>query len=138
MRSTPEQDEQLRLRLQAAVDQFAGGSADKFGQMVGYANGGYVRECLKMKKPVREALIDRVHATSGMQGWFSAFLTPIAAADIAGTEEQALIAAFRALPAGSPGRRELLAIARGIAIGSQSGGAITEQPQHNLPSQRAA
>lgn len=82
MRSTPEQDVRLRLRLAAAVEQFAGGSADNFGQLIGYANGGYVREVLNEKKPVREKMIERVHARKEMAGWFNSSLTQISIADV--------------------------------------------------------
>jgi hypothetical protein len=70
MRSTPEKDACLRKRLAEAVETFAGGSADAFGRKVGYANGGYIREALSAKKPVREALIDRVHGCREMENWF--------------------------------------------------------------------
>ena len=83
MRSTPEQDKTLRARLQEAVDHFGDGSADQFGRLVGYANGGYIREILNNKKPVREALIGRVHAHPGMAGWFDAALSSVSAADLA-------------------------------------------------------
>ncbi len=65
-------DEWLRLRLAAAVDQFADGSADKFGRLIGYANGGYVREALNSKKPVRGAIIERASDSGvpGLVGWF--------------------------------------------------------------------
>lgn len=62
MRSTPDLDRALEQRLREAVVRFAGGSADAFGQKIGYANGGYIREVLTKKKPVRESLIERVHA----------------------------------------------------------------------------
>ena len=119
VRSTPEQDERLRLRLVEAVDKFAGSSADKFGQMIGYANGGYVRECINKKKPVRETIIDRVHTTEGMAGWFSACLTPISAGDVAESEERDLLTVFLALPPGSAARREVLGFARGIAAATR-------------------
>lgn len=82
VRSTPEQDARLRARLAEAVGIFANGSADKFGQMIGYTNGGYIREIIGKKgKPVREQIIARVHATAGMDGWFTAYLNPVSAAD---------------------------------------------------------
>ncbi len=56
------------------MDAFAGGSADAFARIVGYVNGGYIREALNGKKPVREALIDRVHRCSGMEQWFAGCL----------------------------------------------------------------
>lgn len=74
MRSTPKKDESLRQRLAEAVERFSEGSADDFGRKIGYANGGYVREALSGKKPVREALIERVHGTAPMRGWFDAVL----------------------------------------------------------------
>ena len=119
VRSTPEQDERLRLRLIAAVDKFAGSSADRFGQMIGYANGGYIRECINKKKPVRETIIDRVHRTEGMADWFAACLTPISARDVAEPEERELLHVFLALSPSS--RREVLGFARGIAAATRPG-----------------
>lgn len=85
VRSTPEQDRRLRERLQQAVDEFAGGSVDKFARRIGYANGGYLREILGAKgKPVREALLERVHADPEMVGWFLPALSKVTADDIAG------------------------------------------------------
>lgn len=82
VRSTPDQDKLLRDRLEEAVRRFAGGSADKFGQLIGYANGGYVREVLNNKKPVRRRLIERIHARPEMVNWFGASLSPISASDV--------------------------------------------------------
>lgn len=88
MRSTPDLDRALEQRLREAVVRFAGGSADAFGQKIGYANGGYIREVLTKKKPVRESLIERVHAVPEMRDWFAAVLTPIAAADVSASSCQ--------------------------------------------------
>jgi len=74
MRSTPAMDQLLRDRLEQAVGLFDGGSADAFGRRIGYANGGYIREVLLGKKPVREALIDRVHGKSELADWFADLL----------------------------------------------------------------
>ena len=85
MRSTPAIDDALRLRLEQAVKDFAGGSADKFGRMLGYTNGGYIRECLgKKRKPVREALIYRVNASEYVElhGLFNDLLPAVALADL--------------------------------------------------------
>jgi len=73
VRNTPEKDAWLKDRLKAAVDTFAGGSADKFGRILGYTNGGYIREILDGKKPVRGAIIDRAHAQDHdpeLKRWF--------------------------------------------------------------------
>lgn len=75
MRSTPAIDEKLRLRLDEAVTKFADGNTDLFGRKLGYLNGGYIREAISKKKPVREALIERVHGTEEMRGWFDFILT---------------------------------------------------------------
>ncbi len=128
----------MRQRLQEAVDKFAGKSADRFGRLIGYTNGGYVRECLNKIKPVRETLIERVHAAEGMGGWFDGELSPIAAADIADADEQALLAAFRALPPGSALRREVLGYVRGAAAGAASGGASTDQHHRGQAQAKAA
>lgn len=74
MRSTPVKDEQLRKRLIEAVDRLDKGSADAFGRRLGYTNGGYIREVINGKKPVREALIERAHAAEGLRGWFTPIL----------------------------------------------------------------
>lgn len=100
MRSTPEIDAKLKARLQEAVNKIANGSADKFGQLIGYANGGYVREVLNNKKPVRETLIERVHARPEMAGWFDDIITPMMIpgqpSDLVLTpDERALVLAFR-------------------------------------------
>ncbi len=89
MRSTPAIDEQLRLRLSEAVERFAGSSVDKFARLIGYTNGGYVREVLGQKKGkfVREALIDRVHnvravtpdAPAELANWFEPVLSALKA-----------------------------------------------------------
>ena len=83
MRSTPELDRQLRARLIEAVDKAAGGNADAFGRLLGYTNGGYIREIIRSVKPVRESLIDRVHALDGYAGWFNGLLPAVVAQDLA-------------------------------------------------------
>jgi len=70
MRSTPERDAWLQERLRLAVETLAGGSADKFGRLLGYANGGYIREILDGKKPVRDAIIERANTVPASAGWF--------------------------------------------------------------------
>lgn len=77
MRSTPAIDEQLRARLIEAVQKLDDGSADAFGRRLGYTNGGYIREVLNGKKPVREALIARANATKELAGWFSSVLAKL-------------------------------------------------------------
>jgi hypothetical protein len=72
MRSTPERDAWLKDRLQAAVDKKAGGSVDKLGRMLGYTNGGYLREILLGKKPLRAAIIERAEGVDELRGWFGA------------------------------------------------------------------
>lgn len=59
MASLNEKDARLTARLVEAVDQVAGGSADRLGRMLGYTNGGYIREIVNGKKPVRRMLIER-------------------------------------------------------------------------------
>jgi hypothetical protein len=73
MRRDAERDTLLRARLAEAVNALADGSADAFGRLLGYTNGGYVREALIGKKPVRAALIERVHELR--PGWFDAALS---------------------------------------------------------------
>lgn len=85
MRSTPEIDAQLRERLREGVEFFAGGSADKLGRMLGYANGGYIRESLRPAnpKPVRAALINKFDDVPEMRGWFVHLLPTVAVSDLA-------------------------------------------------------
>ena len=109
--------------------EFAGGSADAFGRLTGYTNGGYIREVLNKKKPVREALIERVHAAKGMAGWFLPVLSEVSAQDINNSDEAQLLAAFRALHPGSPARQRILAYAQGAA--DSLGGANTDPAPRN-------
>jgi hypothetical protein len=74
MQTTPAIEAALRARLRQAIDDFAGGSADRFGRLLGYTNGGYLREVLSEKKPVRDAIIQRTHAVKEMVGWFDPIL----------------------------------------------------------------
>lgn len=84
MRSTPELDARLRLRLQEAVDRFAEGSADAFGRLIGYANGGYIRQSLRLDdpRPVRSSLIARINDVPLMRGWFDSLIPPLVASDL--------------------------------------------------------
>ena len=89
MRSTPAQDERLRARLREAIDKFADGSTDEFGRLIEYKNGGYIREILRLEKPkpVRDALIYRVHTHGaakqpGLKDWFAECLSPITTQDL--------------------------------------------------------
>lgn len=74
MQTTPAIEAALRARLKQGIDKFAGGSADRFGRLLGYANGGYLREILNGSKPVRDAIIKRTHAVESMAGWFNPVL----------------------------------------------------------------
>jgi hypothetical protein len=106
MRSTPERDAWLKQRLKEAVDSpLAGGSADKLGRLLGYTNGGYIREILDGKKPVRSAIIERADAVPELRGWFAqAYATgadgdaPRTFADLDGPEAQ-MVMHLRALRA---------------------------------------
>lgn len=62
-----EKDAALTARLVEAVDKLAGGSADRLGRMLGYTNGGYIREIVNGKKPVRRMLIERFKSESAAQ-----------------------------------------------------------------------
>jgi hypothetical protein len=124
MRSTPERDAWLRERLIEAVKQFAGGSRDKFGRLLGYTNGGYIREIIDGKKPVREAILERACGVKELAGWFeggpdAVFVSPegtvtlvemkVPSADTGfevSPEERDLVLAYRDLPPRK--QRELL------------------------------
>lgn len=82
MRSTPELDRQLQRRFAEAVEKATEGNADGFGRMLGYTNGGYVREILRGVKPVREAIIERVHGLAGFADWFTPLLPAVVARDV--------------------------------------------------------
>ena len=60
----------MRRRLDEAVQKLADGSADKLGRLMGYANGGFVREILKGSKPVGNAILSRIEQVPGGSGWF--------------------------------------------------------------------
>jgi len=83
MRSTPELDRKLRQRFIEACASRSDGNADAFGRLLGYTNGGYVREIVRGVKPVREAIIERVHSLEGLEGWFAPLLPPLVARDVA-------------------------------------------------------
>lgn len=116
MKCTPQQDERLRQRFAEAFQAAAGGNADAFGRALGYLNGGYVRQVMSGEKPVRQALIERVHGMGGQFAtWFAGMIpwaeTPSGAPDmrrfsLAGLE---LAGAFDAVPDG-PGKVRLYAV----------------------------
>lgn len=70
MKREPAREEWLHRRLKEAVDQFAGGSADAFGRMLGYTNGGPVRQSLSKARPVQQAILERSRHIPGMESWF--------------------------------------------------------------------
>lgn len=126
VRSTPKLDEEMRARLEEAVTHFDAGSADAFGRRIGYTNGGYIRQVLTGKRPVREALIDRVHAVDAMRGWFDAALAsePVDEAD---AQEAALLSAFRGLTS-ERARASVFGYIEGIQQGAQDVTAASEKP----------
>jgi len=65
-------EEWMRRRLAEAVAHFADGSADKMGRLLGYANGGFLREIAKGVKPVGKAIVARMENVEGGAGWFAA------------------------------------------------------------------
>jgi hypothetical protein len=83
VRTTPELDRLLRERFVAACKKETNGNADAFGRLLGYTNGGYVREIVRGVKPVREAIIERVQALPGYAGWFADLMPPLVARDVA-------------------------------------------------------
>lgn len=66
-----EQEQWMRRRLDEAVRQLADGSADKLGRLMGYANGGFIREILKGTKPVGKAIVARIANVQGGEDWFA-------------------------------------------------------------------
>ncbi len=79
MRTTPELQAKLRQRLQEAVDR--AGSADALGRLLGWTNGGPVRQCLATSSPrnVTPGFILRANESSAtwLHGWFDG-LMPLA------------------------------------------------------------
>jgi hypothetical protein len=47
-------------RMTEAVRRWANGSADEFGRLLGYANGGFIREVMGKKKPIGKAIRSRL------------------------------------------------------------------------------
>lgn len=84
MRTTPEIQEKLKARLTEAIKK--AGSADALGRMLGWTNGGPVRNCLNEKKPrnVTPEFILKANESkeAWLHGWFDAVLPPISKADI--------------------------------------------------------
>lgn len=66
-----EQEQWMRRRLDEAVQQLADGSADKLGRLMGYTNGGFIREILKGTKPVGKAIVARIESVQGGTAWFA-------------------------------------------------------------------
>lgn len=66
------------------MEKFAGGSADAFGRLIGYANGGYIRQSLRDDdpRPVRSSLIARINDVQLMRGWFDSLIPPLVASDL--------------------------------------------------------
>lgn len=65
-------EELMRRRLGEAVEKLADNSADKLGRLMGYTNGGFIREILKGTKPVGKAILVRIENVPGGKGWFDA------------------------------------------------------------------
>lgn len=84
VRSTPDLDVKLRVRLREAVDAFEQGNAERFGKRLGYENGGYIRQCLRDDdpRPVRASLISKMNDDPEMRGWFDHLMPPLVAADV--------------------------------------------------------
>lgn len=112
MRSNPERDAWLRERLREAVAVHANGSADKFGRMLGYTNGGYIREILDGKKPLRSAIIERAASVKALQAWF----------DYPGAAASAGDAAPRSFSSLSGQEAQLVMLARELDKRSPHGG----------------
>lgn len=87
MRTTPEIQAKLRERLQAAKER--AGSAEKLGKLLGWANGGYVRQFLsdneKTRRAITQELVIRANESPEpwLHAWFDGILPPIAKVDIA-------------------------------------------------------
>lgn len=57
---TQEELEWCSARMAEAVRVWANGSADEFGRLLGYANGGFIREVIGKKKPIGKAIRHRL------------------------------------------------------------------------------
>lgn len=64
-------EEWMRHRLKEAVQRLADGSAEKLGRLLGYTNGGFVREIVTGGKPVGKAVVARMEDVPGGRGWFN-------------------------------------------------------------------
>lgn len=84
MRTTPEIQEKLLARLEQAKKQ-ANNSAEQLGKMLGWANGGYVRQFLGGKRKITSELIIRANESKEvwLHGWFDGILPPLTKADVA-------------------------------------------------------
>lgn len=71
-------DDWMRQRLAKAVEDLADGNAEKMGRMLGYQNGGFVREVLGGSKPVGRAIVQRMQSAPGGKGWFDGAPSPSA------------------------------------------------------------
>jgi hypothetical protein len=90
-----EQEQWMRRRLDEAVQQLADGSADKLGRLMGYTNGGFIREILKGTKPVGKAIVARIDKVVGGTAWFAG--CPYGAAAVPQTAESSAAFSSRAL-----------------------------------------
>lgn len=143
MKATPQQEETLRQRFVEAFQLAAGGNADLFGRMLGHTNGGYVRQVVSGKQPVRQALIERVHGMGGQfAGWFAGMIpwaeVPSGAPDmrrfsLAGLE---LAQAFDSVPDG-PGKMRLYAVLQDEIRRAQLPPEARPRPVPALPPRRS-
>ncbi len=70
------------------------GNRTQFGKLLGYKDGGFVRQMIAGSKPVTEKTIRKVESLQGMSGWF--------------TRHPALTAAGAPTPSGVHSKHELL------------------------------
>jgi hypothetical protein len=62
--------------LQGAIARVTAGNKTAFGRLLGYKDGGFVRQMLVGTRPVTEKTVQQIEGLPGMRGWFSGSAPP--------------------------------------------------------------
>ena len=57
-------------RLEAAIEKLTGGNKTAFGRLLGYKDGGHVRQMVAGTRPITEKTIRHIEQMAGMANWF--------------------------------------------------------------------